>query len=72
MPDPRSVSIATVLLLLRHMRDALGLEAMSEFLDAYTILIKEHHPEIPTEIDLVLRDKALSALYETVIRYEKD
>jgi len=54
------------------MRDALGLEAMSEFLDAYTILIKEHHPEIPTEIDLVLRDKALSALYETVIRYEKD
>jgi hypothetical protein len=39
MPAQQAISVYTVLVLLKQMRSALGLEAMSEFLDAYVAIL---------------------------------
>lgn len=71
MPDQKAISVYTVLILLRNMRSSLGLEAMSEFLDAYTAAVERLNPELRSEVKEALCDRALYNLYEAVMSHEK-
>jgi hypothetical protein len=72
MPVQASVSVYTVLLLLKTMRSRLGLEAMAEFLEAYTSAVERVNPDLKKEVSQALCDRALFNLYESVMRHEKN
>ncbi len=67
----RLIIIYTVLLVLKKMRDRLGIEAMLDFLDSYTKAIERIKPEIKNAVNNELLDRALQELHQTVCRYEK-
>jgi hypothetical protein len=71
MPVQQSISVYTVLILLKTMRSSLGLEAMSEFLDAYTASVERMNPDLKREVSKALCDRALFNLYESEMKYEK-
>ncbi|NTV30043.1 MAG: hypothetical protein HGA80_08200 [Candidatus Omnitrophica bacterium] len=67
----RLIVIYTVLLVLRHMRDRLGIEAMVQFLDSYTRTIERIEPDVKKAVNEELMERALQDLHETVCGYEK-
>ena len=69
--NPRLISIYTVLLILRNMRDRLGIEAMVDFLEQYTKTIERVSPDIKEAVNDELLDRSLHELYETVCGDEK-
>jgi len=69
--NSRLVSVYTVLLILRNMRDRLGIEAMVDFLERYTKTIERVTPEIKEAVNDELLERALHGLYETVCNDEK-
>ncbi|MBF0123107.1 MAG: hypothetical protein HQL21_06860 [Candidatus Omnitrophica bacterium] len=60
------------MILLKTMRSSLGLEAMSEFLDAYTACVERLNPELKREVSKALCDRALFNLYESVMKHERN
>jgi hypothetical protein len=69
--SPRLVSVYTVLLILRNMRDRLGIEAMTDFLERYTKTIERVSPQVKDAVNDELLDRALHGLYEAVCHDEK-
>lgn len=71
-PSLRKVSVYTTLLILKNMRERLGLEAMCSFLDGYTRMIERSSPAIREAVMRELQEKALQHLYESALGEEQN
>jgi hypothetical protein len=67
-----SVSVYTVMSILKHMRKELGLEAMSEFVDMYINVIEKSHPELRKLVQEALSEQAINHFYQAAVDHEKD
>ncbi len=67
----RKVSVYTTLVILKNMRERLGLEAMCSFLDGYTRMIERTSPDIREVVLRELQEKALRQLYESALVEEQ-
>lgn len=67
----RLIAVYTVLLILRNMRDRLGIEAMLSFLESYTRTIERVNPDIKDAVNEELLERALKGLYEVVCNEKK-
>ena len=66
-PASRKISVYTTLIILKNMKDRLGLEAMCSFLEGYTRMIERASPDIREVVMRELQQKALKDLYESAL-----
>ena len=71
MLNRQSVSVYTVVSILRNMRRSLGLEAMSEFLDMYVEAVDRKDPQLKSTLQEALSERAIDQFYQAVVNYEK-
>jgi len=67
----RTIAVYTVLLVLRNMKERVGIEAMVEFIDRYTSTIEQLNPDIKEAVNYELLERALHGLYESVCPHEE-
>lgn len=61
--DNKSIPVYTIMLTLQRMKKTLGVEATLEFIDSYANACKTVNPEMAKEVENVLQDNAINALY---------
>jgi hypothetical protein len=66
------VEVYSVVAILRDMRNELGLEAMSEFLDLYVMAIEKKNPDLKNVLHEALSEHAINHFYQVVVQHEKD
>jgi hypothetical protein len=66
------VEVYSVVAILRNMRNELGLEAMSEFLDLYVMAIEKQNPDLKKILHEALSEHAIDHFYQAVVQHEKD
>ncbi|MBF0485230.1 MAG: hypothetical protein HQL16_01820 [Candidatus Omnitrophica bacterium] len=71
MLNRNKVSVYTTLIILKDMRERLGIEAMLSFLEKYVTLIEKRDPGIKEAVSSELKDRALVSLYEVVCADEE-
>ncbi len=70
--NKQSVAVYSVLAILRNMRNELGLEAMSEFLDLYVTAVEKVNPELKNILAEALSERAINQFYQAVMHHEKN
>jgi hypothetical protein len=68
--NSHSVSVYSVLFILRNMRRDLGLEAMSEFIDLYVTAAEKRNPQLKEILCEVLTERAINKFYQAVVHHE--
>ena len=69
--NKQSVAVYTVIAVLKNMRNELGLEAMSEFIDLYVSAVEKTDPELKNILHEALREQAINHFYQAVVEHEK-
>jgi len=69
--NQQSVAVYSVIAVLRNMRNELGLEAMSEFIDLYAAAVEKTNPELKNILQEVLSEQAINHFYQAVVEHEK-
>ena len=68
----QSVAVYSVIAILKNMRNELGLEAMSEFLDMYVTAVERKNPELKNILQEALSERAINQFYQAVVQHEKN
>lgn len=63
-----SISVYTVLCLLRRMKDQLGLEAMLEYLDKYLATIERYNPELKRAVEKAIGMMSVEKIYREAMK----
>jgi hypothetical protein len=70
--NKQSVAVYSVIAILRNMRNELGLEAMSEFIDLYVAAVDRINPELKDLLHEALSEQAINNFYQAVVEHEKN
>lgn len=63
-----SISIYTVLCILRRMKEELGLEAMLEYYGKYLEIIETHNPELKSAVNKALALMSVEKMYKDAMK----
>jgi hypothetical protein len=69
--NKQSIAVYSVIAILRNMRNELGLEAMSEFVDLYVTAVERINPELKNILHEALSEQAINHFYQAVVEHEK-
>lgn len=62
-----SIAVYTILSILVKMRYELGLEAMTEYLDHYLLVIEKHNPKLKYAVSRALQMMSIRKIYDQAV-----